>query len=139
MLIGEFVGIDIEDILHESDEYMLKSMLDMIILNIKDDLSEKSNVRYTLDGVINELNKRSTSVYIDNTDDDFRNNIIQAFEKQGLTVERGSGNISLEASSANADQETDAEQEQEIKSAEIGKKAMNNVKTGADSERDGEL
>ena len=135
MLIGEITGKETEDIIKESDEYILKSVLDSMLLNIKSRLERKQDV-YTLDQVIAELNRQSDSVYIDPKDEGRRNMIIQAFEKQGMKIERGSGNIII-GTTSNVDVSDPKEQEKQNKSAEIAGKAMDNLKNKSANNRDG--
>ena len=137
MLISEIAEKGTEDIIRETDEYMLKSVLDSMILNIKDRLEHKQPV-YTLEQVIEELNRQSDSVYIDPMDEDRRNNIIQAFEEHGMDIERGSGKITLGTIGDKAKDGTDAsEQEKEHKKQEINSKAMDKLKNKSATNRDG--
>lgn len=126
MLISEITKKGSEELIRESDEYLLKSVLDSLILNIKSRLEHKQGV-YTLDQVMAELNRQTGSVYIDPTNEDRRNMIIQAFEKQGMDIERGSGKITLGAA-ADVDTEDPGEVEKQNKSAEIAGKAMDKIK-----------
>lgn len=135
MLIKEVAGKRTEDIIRESDEFMLKSVLDSMMLNIKNRLDHGRGV-FTLDQVMAELNRQSDSVYIDPNDEDRRNSIMQAFEEQGMSVERGSGQISLAV--ADTDDATDAgEQEKENKTRELDKKAMDKLRHKSEKNRDG--
>lgn len=137
MLISEVSGRKTEDIIRETDEFMLKSSLDSMMLNIKNRLEHNQEV-YNLDQVMAELNRQSDSVYIDPDDEDRKNNIMQAFEEQGMDVERGSGIITL--STDGAEDATDAsEQEKHNKTAEIDRKAMDNLRNKSQNNRDGGL
>lgn len=139
MLISEIAIKGSEELIRESDEYMLKSVLDSLMLNIKSRLERKSGV-YTLDQVMAELNRQSASVYINPKDEERRNMIIQAFEEQGMEIERGSGKITMGAAS-DVDTEDPGEVEKANKSAEIAGKAMDKIKGGSTDNKtiDGEL
>lgn len=135
MLIKEVLGVDIDDIVKESDEFALKSALDAIMLNVKDNILHNKNAVVTLDAVINLLNAKSDFLSIDPRDDDRRNFIMQAFEEHGMEVERGSGRITLQQMTA---AKTDSEEvEKENQTKKIASKAMDKVKK--DSESGGEL
>lgn len=131
MLIGEILTSSSDDIIKESDEFILKSALDTILLNIKSALEHNRQAVFTLDQVIAELNTK-TEVYIDPKNDDRRNSIIQAFEQHGMEVERGSGKIAIQH--MDATQTDDKEAEQERKSQEIAGKAMDKIRQGGDTE-----
>jgi len=131
MLIGEISTVSLGDIIRESDEYILKSMLDTIILKIKEKLTHNKNAQYTLKQVMNELNIQTDSVFIDPLDDERRNNIIQTFEKHGMSVERGSGNITLQ-NMGNGDPTDPGQQEKEQQTQKIAGKAMDNVKKNSE-------
>jgi len=90
--------------------------------------------------VMEELNRQSGSVYIDPRDEDRRNMIIQAFEEQGMEVERGSGKITI-GSARDIDTEDPGEVEKKNKSAEIAGKAMDKIKGGSTDDKtiDGKL
>lgn len=139
MLINEIAIKGSEELIRESDEYLLKSVLDSLMLNIKSRLERKAGV-YTLDQVMAELNRQSGSVYIDPRDEDRRNMIIQSFEEQGMEIERGSGKITMGAAS-DVDTEDPGETEKANKSAEIAGKAMDKIKGGDTEDKtiDGEL
>lgn len=135
MLISEITKKGSEEIIRESDAYILKSVLDSLMLNIRTRLERKQEV-YTLDQVMAELNRQSDSVFIDPTDDDRRNMLMQAFEERGMSIERGSGEITLQNAS-NVDTEDPGEVEKKNKSAEIAGKAMDKVKDKSANNRDG--
>ena len=130
MLIGEISTVSLGDIIQESDEFILKSMLDTIILKIKEKLTHNKNAHYTLEQVMNELNLQTDSVFIDPLDDERRNNIIQTFEKHGMGIERGSGNITLQHMDATR---TDSEEQgKEQQKQKVAGKAMDKVRNDSE-------
>ena len=130
MRIEEIFTFSVEDIIQESDEFLLKSALDTILLKVKSVLERNKRATFTLEQVISELNLVSDSVYINPMNDDSRNNIIQAFEQQGMDVERGSGNITLQHMGAT---QTDADkQEKQQQTQKVAGKAMDKVKKNSE-------
>lgn len=126
MRIEEIFTSSLEDIIQESDEFILKSALDTILLNIKSVLERNKRATFTLNQVISELNLTSDSVYVNPMDDDRRNNIIQAFEQHGMDVERGSGNITLQHMNAT---QTDGEEQEKVQQTQkVAGKAMDKVR-----------
>ena len=131
MLISEVLGIEIDDIVKESDEFALKSSLDAIILDIKEKLQHNKNMVLTLDSVIGMLNAKSEFLQIDPRDEDRRNFIIQAFEDHGMDIERGAGKIALQHMDAAKTDGEEVEKEQQTRKVEKG--AMANIKKNNDS------
>lgn len=130
MRIEEIFTFSVEDIIQESDEFLLKSALDTILLKVKSVLERNKRATFTLEQVISELNLVSDSVYINPMDDDSRNNIIQAFEQQGMDVERGSGNITLQHMGVT---QTDGEEvEKKQQTQKVAGKAMDKVRKNSE-------
>lgn len=127
MLISEFFDKTADDIIRESDEYVLKSMLDTIIVRIKSALEKNKNANITLDRVLQELDKNTDTVYIDPRDDDRRNQIMSTLEQHGLSVERGSGKITIGVE-GNGEKVDSEEQEKKSREQEVSRKAMDSVR-----------
>lgn len=138
MLISEFLDKTSDDIIKESDEYVLKSMLDTIIVRIKSALEHNKNTNVTLDGVLQELNKNTDTVYIDPHDEDRRNQIMQALEQHGLSVERGSGKITPSTEGNRGTAVDSEEQEKRAREQKISSKAMDNVRKKSEQGNMGE-
>lgn len=137
MLISEVTGKTAEDIINEGD--MLLSNLNAMILKIKDRLEQKQRV-WNLEEIINELNRRSLDgAYLNPNNEEIKNWITKKFEENGLSIERGSGEVTMGAPE-DVDTENPEEVEKKNKSTEIAGKAMDKIKNGGENnEIDGKL
>jgi len=131
MLISELLDNKVTSIISESDDFVLKSALNAIILDVRERLQNNSEYPVDIYGVIKALNARSAFLAIDPNDNDRRVIIMQEFEEHGMSVEQGSGKISL---ASEEEPQTDAQEtEQEKQSQEVGKKAMDNIKKDSEN------
>ena len=127
MLISEVLGKSTNDIIKESDEYVLKSILDTIIIRIKEALEHNESAHFTLSQVIEELNNNTDTLYIDPRDEDRRNQVMSELEQHGLDVERGSGRIHFAKDDPVAAIDDEEAEEKDFE-REISRKAMDKVK-----------
>jgi hypothetical protein len=131
MLINELFGKTSNSIIRETDSNIVDITLDTMIVSIKSSL-ESGNRSFTLDEIFQELNKNTGTLYIDSRDENRRNYVMEKLKSHGLSVDRGSGQISLAMDNdATNGAQNDAATERQQRTAKVSSQAMNNVRNNS--------